>query len=352
MPAYISELHYDGGKTVDFFEIAVPAGTNVSGYTLEFYDGGGNNYNTKSLGTPVTTQFGHDVYVIDKSVQFFADSRDGHGVALVDGQGNVVQFVSYGSTPSTITAINGPAAGLTSTYIGNAPNGSSLETTNGGATYQTQSTPNKGTIPAPPPSYAPGTLIETPDGPRPVEDLMPGDLVDTLDHGPLPVRWTRSGDQPLDGLARDARPVLIREGAFGPGCPARDLIVSPQHRILVGGGGQLDGLFGGECFVPAKALTGLPRIRQMMGKSRITWIHFALARHAVVRAEGCFSESLLLGPMVLAGLSGPQRQALIGIFGTAAAGEALNGPPARDCLPVGKVRRMLQHDGASFAAAA
>ena len=58
MAGYISELHYDGAKSIDFFEIAVPAGTDTSGYTLALYDGGGNNYNTFALGAPVTTEAG------------------------------------------------------------------------------------------------------------------------------------------------------------------------------------------------------------------------------------------------------------------------------------------------------
>lgn len=342
MPAYISEIHYDGSKTVDFFEIAVPEGTDVSGYTLEFYDSGGNNYNTKPLGTPVTTEAGHDVYVIDSSVAFFPDSRSGHGVALVDGDGNVVQFVSYGSTPSTISATNGSAGGLTSTYIGSAPNGSSLETTDGGATYQTQSSPNPGTIPAPPPCYAPGTLIDTPDGPRPVETLQVGDLVTTLDHGPQPVRWIRSGDQPLEAAETDAKPVLIAAGALGGKLPAQDLIVSPQHRILVGGHRQLQGRFKAEAFAPAKSLTKLKGIRHMKGKQHITWVHFACDRHEVVTANGCLSESLLLGPMVVNGLTAAERQAVTDIFGPAATPDAaLNGPPARECFTVGAVRRQL-----------
>jgi len=82
----------------------------------------------------------------------------------------------------------------------------------------------------------------------------------------------------------------------------------------------------------------------MMGKSRITWIHFALAGHQVVRANGCYSESLLLGPMVLNGMTALQRRALRDIYGAPRGGTkaALNGPAARDCLNVGQVRRILR----------
>ncbi len=192
------------------------------------------------------------------------------------------------------------------------------------------------------PCYAPGTLIDTPDGPRTVESLRPSDLVNTLDHGPQPIRWTRSGEYPLEEVDEDDKPVLIAADAFGNGMPKQDLIVSPQHRIFVGSGGQLDGWFKSESFAPAKSLTALPGIRHMKGKRNITWVHFACDQHEVVIANGCLSESLLLGPMVVNGLSRMERKALFDIFGAATMTDtALNGLPARECLKVSWVRHHL-----------
>jgi hypothetical protein len=190
--------------------------------------------------------------------------------------------------------------------------------------------------------YAAGTMIDTPDGPRPVETLLPGDLVTTLDHGPRPIRWTRSSTHPLEEAEDEAKPVQIKAGTLGRNLPTQDLIVSPQHRILVGGSGQLHKVFATEVFAPAKSLTAVPGIRHMKGKKEITWMHFACDRHEVVVANGCLSESLLLGPMVVNGMQAAERRALIDIFGAASKPDAaLNGPPARECLTVGAVRRQL-----------
>lgn len=198
-----------------------------------------------------------------------------------------------------------------------------------------------------PPCYAPGTLIETADGPRAVESLRPGDLVLTLDQGPQPIRWVRSGTQALETVAPDAQPVLLRAGALGPNLPARDMIVSPQHRIFVGGAGQLRSLFPGEAFVAAKFLTGLPGIRHMTGKTEMTWVHFACDRHFVVRANGCWSESLLLGPMAQRSLTQEDRWALDAVLPFSADPDYLNGPPARPCLTGGQVRRLMAQVGAA-----
>ncbi|MEM9263778.1 MAG: Hint domain-containing protein [Pseudomonadota bacterium] len=190
--------------------------------------------------------------------------------------------------------------------------------------------------------FASGTMIATPDGQCAVEFLKPGDHVMTLDHGPQMVRWTRSSEHPLEDVEEDAKPVRIKAGALGPGIPAQDLIISPQHRVLVGGAGQLDGLFISEAFAPAKSLTTLPGIRHLKGKKKITWIHFACDGHEVVIANGCYTESLLLGPMVWNGLNAAEKHKVAELFDGATVSDAnLNGPPARECLKVGPVRRLI-----------
>lgn len=200
------------------------------------------------------------------------------------------------------------------------------------------------------PCFAPGTMICTPDGPRAVETLKPGDVVMTQDRGAQIIRWIHNGKYPLEDAKDDAKPVLIKAGALGQNLPVHDLIVSPQHRILVGGAGQLDGVFANEAFAPAKSLTAVPGIRHMKGKKTITWHHFACDHHEVIRANGCLSESLLLGPMVVKGLSAGDRRALFDHFGpTTTPDAALNGLPARDCLTVrvlkGQLGRHLKKRG-------
>ena len=194
--------------------------------------------------------------------------------------------------------------------------------------------------------YAPETLIDTPAGPLRIDGLRAGDLVDTLDGGPCPVRWVRSHAQRLDGADDAQRPVLIQRGALGPGLPRADLIVSPQHRVLVGRAGQLEHLFASQALVPAKALTSLAGVRHMRGKHRMTWVHFALDRHHIVRANGLCAETLFLGPMVLRGMSPTDRAAFALYFGTALPdGAALNAPPARALWTVAATRRHLRQAG-------
>jgi len=341
MTAYISEIDTYGGIGNEFVEIATPTGTDISGYSLYIYAPDGTLLSGPfSMGTFQSTIGTQDVYVLDNAAVGLPGIHNDDAVLLVDDNGDVVQFISFEGF--IISATDGPAAGLSSTDIGTSTTTGSLQSDDGGSTYYSQSTPNSGIVPC----YAPGTRIKTPSGWRAVEDLRPGDRVNTADNGPQTIRWVRSQTYPLDAVSSDAKPVRIQAGALGRGCPAQDLVVSPQHRILVGGQGQLQSHFKAEVFVPAKSLTDFAGIRHLNGKASITWVHFACDQHEVVNANGCQSESLLLGAMVVQNLPAPERQNLLEMFGPPASPKAaLNGPPARICLTPNEVGQCLERAG-------
>lgn len=198
--------------------------------------------------------------------------------------------------------------------------------------------------------FAPGTLIGTSEGLRPVENLRPGDLVLTRNHSLQPVLWVRSEVQALEQLEQGAFPVLIKAGALGRDRPRCDLVVSPHHRVLVGADDQLDVLFEQAALVPAKALTMLPGIRHVMGRHVARWITFACARHEVVWANGCWCESLLLGRMAQRALRPAERAVLVAALGRPVDPEFLNGRPILPCLTVGHARRILSRVGQRYRA--
>ena len=76
-------------------------------------------------------------------------------------------------------------------------------------------------------------------------------------------------------------PVRISAGAFGPGRPARDLLLSPDHAVW------LDG-----ALVPARLLINGAGVRQVE-RDRVTYWHVELDRHDVILAEGLPCESFL-----------------------------------------------------------
>lgn len=192
--------------------------------------------------------------------------------------------------------------------------------------------------------FAAGTRIATPRGERPVERLMPGDLVLTADDGPQPLRWI--GLRRLSAADVAANPALcpvrIAAGALGPGLPVRDLIVSQQHRMLVASPiGTRIGGGAAEVLVAARHLAGLPGIAVMTDPAPVTYVHFLCDAHQIVRAEGAATESLLPGPQALRSLHRAARQEIAAIFpGVAIPGWRL--PAARPVLGGRQGRRLAE----------
>lgn len=139
--------------------------------------------------------------------------------------------------------------------------------------------------------FTPGTLIDTPDGPRAVEEIRPGDRLSTRDSGAEEVLWT--GARHLSGARLFAmphlRPVRIRAGAFGVACA--DLVVSPEHRLLLSGPGARALFNEAEVLVEARDLVDDGAIRAEAVPRDVTYIHLLTARHEVVRANGVATET-------------------------------------------------------------
>ena len=134
----ISELHYDNGGTDsgEAIEISGPAGTDLTGWKLYLYNG-----SNSLVYSPTFTLSGVIPVVCEGRgvvVQAYAVNGIQNGapdaVALVNPAGAVVEFLSY---EGVITALDGPALGMTSTDIGvletgSEPTGLSLQRTAAG----------------------------------------------------------------------------------------------------------------------------------------------------------------------------------------------------------------------------
>lgn len=129
-----------------------------------------------------------------------------------------------------------------------------------------------------------GTRIATPYGEVAVEDLRAGDMVLTLNGGRSPIRWI--GRRVLDPLMmerpRDAWPIRIRRGALTENVPHRDLLVSPDHCLLVQ-----------DVLIPAKLLVNGTTIVQEERREPFEYFHIELDAHDIVLAEGMLTESYL-----------------------------------------------------------
>ena len=168
---------------------------------------------------------------------------------------------------------------------------------------------------ATPPCFTPGTLIVTPNGSVPVEDLRVGDRVITRDDGLQKIRWIgRATLSRADLAARpELRPVLVRRGALLDTLPDRDLFVSPNHRLLVTNDRTALYFEEREVFVAAKHLCIHAGIAQV-DVCEVTYIHLLFDRHQVVLSNGAWTESFQPGDQTLPGLGEAQRSELLSLF--------------------------------------
>jgi Ca2+-binding RTX toxin-like protein len=165
------------------------------------------------------------------------------------------------------------------------------------------------------PCFTPGTLIATAKGQRRVEDLRQGDMIITRDNGLQEIAWV--GQKPLtqnDFIDRpELKPILIKAGSLGEDMPERDIMVSPNHRMLIADKGVSMYFDEPEVLAAAKHLVGKDGINHV-DVADTSYIHFMFERHEVVLSDGTWTESFYPGDYTIDGLGSAQRDEILALF--------------------------------------
>ena len=301
---YAVDLVISSGGTVHAANLTVYGGTEtvLAGGSADFsLVGGGSIITVSSGGTVANLSDSSGTVHLDAGAvaSGFINLEAASSTLIIDGTtmpgATVSGFVS-GRTID-LTAITSSAGA--SAHLGS---GNLLSVTDGAQTYALQLDPtlNYGAATfavtasgggvvlttSEQACFLAGTLIETDAGAVPVETLRPGHGIRLADGGVLPMRWL--GVSTVAARFVDpvrAFPVRIRAGALGEGVPARDLLLSPGHAVLVGG-----------VLVHAGALVnGVSVLRETAVPERFHYYHVELATHALLLAERLAAESYLEG---------------------------------------------------------
>jgi hypothetical protein len=151
--------------------------------------------------------------------------------------------------------------------------------TSTGAVYSSYTSTNQSVT-----CFFKGTRIATAHGDVPVESLEPGDLVRTVDGALRPVRWI--GRQTIRSGQSDpvrTTPIRIKAGALAENVPSRDLIVSPDHALFIGG-----------LLIHAAALVNAVSIvREASVPAQFHYYHVELDEHCLILAEGAPAETFV-----------------------------------------------------------
>ncbi|SMX31137.1 Hint domain-containing protein [Octadecabacter ascidiaceicola] len=165
------------------------------------------------------------------------------------------------------------------------------------------------------PCFTAGTRIATNRGEELVEELEVGDLVMTRDNGLQPVRWVgrRDVNAAETLISPEWRPIMVRAGSVGPNVPEANLLLSPNHRVLICG--EQASLFFGEneVLVAAKHLTGMDGV-DWADQATVSYFHIMFDRHEVILSNGAWSESFQPADYSLRGIGDDQRNEIIGLF--------------------------------------
>lgn len=183
-----------------------------------------------------------------------------------------------------------------------------------------------------PACFVAGTLIDTVDGPVAVENLEPGVLIETRDHGPQPLRWIGRSSRRAEG--RNA-PVVFAAGALGN---HDRLALSPSHRVLITSE-RADLLFGqSEVLVKAKYLVNDHSIRVQADGQPVTYVHLLFDQHEIICGNGLESESYHPGAETMDAFDAETRAEVLDLM----ADQTSYGPTARPTLKSHESRLLLQ----------
>ncbi len=222
---FINEIHYDdatsSGDVGERIEVVATAGESLSGYRIYLYNGSTPSsavtYDNDLVPAGSLVSCGASVRIATVSYPSNGIQNGANdGIALVDGAGQVVQFISY---EGAITASNGPAAGRTSSNLpvsetGTAAAGTSLQLSGSGGpanfTWRSSATQTFGTCnnsqtfssPNPPPAVTSTTPVQGATGFPPAGDLAVAFSEPvTLASGALTLSCGTSGSVPLSHAA-------------------------------------------------------------------------------------------------------------------------------------------------------
>ena len=135
----------------------------------------------------------------------------------------------------------------------------------------------------------------------------------TRDNGAQEVLWI--GARRMSGarlfVMPKLRPVRIKAGALGIDRPEEELLVSPEHRMLVRGDTARALFNTSEVLVAARDLVNGSTIITDMAVREVTYVHLLLSNHQILWANGVETESFHPANAALSALDDSDRLRLL-----------------------------------------
>jgi hypothetical protein len=294
-------IHDDGGSVTAAGGLLAGA---LSGMTVDI-DNGGTFTNGSSLlsvlngttinfgangGTFVANAGGATIDLSGLTINGFSDASDkiefenltaplaSYTVATSGSTQVITMFDSAGDTIGSATVAGTSLS--TGTFTSGQTGPLTVDESGSAGSFNITLDPGNGIVPC----FLGGTLISTLEGEKRIDTLSVGDLVLTDAGDAVPVRWI--GRRTVSTMFADplrTLPVRIRAGALGGNLPANDLLISPDHALLIG-----------DTLVNAGALVnGTSVVRETEMPRNFVYYHIEVDDHALILAEGVSAETFI-----------------------------------------------------------
>ncbi|WP_425037730.1 Hint domain-containing protein [Primorskyibacter sp. S187A] len=165
-------------------------------------------------------------------------------------------------------------------------------------------------------AFARGCIVQTVDGPVAVEDLMPGDYVETS-RGPQAITWIGS-TQLVTGPGGQGSSlthlVRVMADSLGPSRPQSCLVLGQGARLLHASQERAADLASAGVLCPARDFVDGVSVIELMPPSPVQMFHIAFRRHATFNIGGIEAESYHPGADIHERLGKNARQLLLSLF--------------------------------------
>lgn len=182
--------------------------------------------------------------------------------------------------------------------------------------FSTHNVPRTGVFERIAGGFARGALVSTPNGEVAVEDLMPGDTVDSSE-GVQRVQWIGSTQFSAAHMSdSDAGPGLLRvmPDSFGMARPASDVLLGPWAALLHTPPATGDGRGGTPVFAPVSDFIDGTNVFVVTPPSAVQVYHVVLEHHAALQVNGLPVESYHPGIGVVERLGENGQRLFLSLF--------------------------------------
>jgi hypothetical protein len=163
-------------------------------------------------------------------------------------------------------------------------------------------------------AFARGSLMSTPNGEIAVEDLLPGEELNTSTGEPAKILWI--GSSTFVPAAPDRRMPLIRIMAdtFGQSRPSSFLTVGPSARLLQTPHHLRGDNNGTRMFTKAEEFVDGVNVIEICPPTLVSMFHICLTRHAAITVGGMEMETFHPGASATRNVSYEMRDLFLSMF--------------------------------------